>query len=98
MKDATPPEPRRVLLVDDEPAFTRMVKRNLEADGNYAVKAVNESPNAYTEACSFHPDIILLDVVMPQADGGDVATQIRNHPKTKHIPIIFVSADRKSVV
>lgn len=92
MRESTPPEPRRVLLVDDEPAFTRMVKRNLEAAGNYAVKAINESLSAYTEACSFHPDIILLDVVMPQADGGDVATQLRNHPKTQHIPIIFVSA------
>ncbi len=92
MRQMPPPEPRRVLLVDDEPAFTRMVKRNLEAAGNYAVKAVNESPLAYNEACKFHPDIILLDVVMPQADGGDVATQIRNHPKTQHVPIIFVSA------
>ena len=92
MNDTSPAKPHRVLLVDDEPAFTRMVKRNLEASGQYAVKIVNESPQAYTEACSFNPDIILLDVVMPQADGGDVSIQIRNHPKTKHIPIIFVSA------
>ena len=92
MKQKKTVEPRRVLLVDDEPAFARMVKRNLEAAGNYAVKVVNESPAAYKAACQFHPDILLLDVVMPQADGGDVARQIRKHPQTEQIPIIFVSA------
>ncbi len=85
-------EPRRVLLIDDEAAFTRMVKLNLEATGKYAVRVVNESPTAQAVANEFKPEIILLDVVMPEADGGDVAIQLRQHKITQDTPIIFVSA------
>jgi CheY-like chemotaxis protein len=85
-------EPYRVLLVDDEASFTRMVKLNLEASGKYAVRVVNESPKAQQVANEFKPEIILLDVVMPEADGGDVAVQLRQHAITQDTPIIFVSA------
>ncbi|MFQ3225052.1 MAG: CheY-like chemotaxis protein [Lentimonas sp.] len=85
-------EPLRVLLIDDEAAFTRMVKLNLEATGKYAVRVVNESPKAQQVANEFKPKIILLDVVMPEADGGDVAIQLRQHTITQDTPIIFVSA------
>ena len=85
-------EPLRVLLIDDEAAFTRMVKLNLEAAGKYAVRVVNESPKTQQVANEFQPQIILLDVVMPEADGGDVAIQLRQHRITQDTPIIFVSA------
>ena len=85
-------EPLRVLLIDDEAAFTRMVKLNLEATGKYAVRVVNESPKTQQVANEFQPQIILLDVVMPEADGGDVAIQLRQHRITQDTPIIFVSA------
>jgi CheY-like chemotaxis protein len=84
--------PCRVLVIDDEAPFTRMLKMNLEDGGDYCVEVVNESPKAFATARSFKPDIILLDVVMPEADGGDVAARIREHPATVAIPIIFVSA------
>lgn len=92
MPHKTPHYPRRVLLIDDEPSFTRMVKRSLESTGTYVVQVVNESPQSRKVAREFQPDIILLDVVMPEADGGDIATQLRSDPQTKDIPIIFVSA------
>ena len=82
----------RVLVVDDENSFTRMVKRNLEATGNYLVEAVNESVDAANRAKEFLPHVILLDIVMPQADGGDVANSLRARSATRDIPIIFVSA------
>jgi len=84
--------PIRVLIIDDEASFTRMVKLNLESAGSYTVQTLNESPQARIVAKQFKPDIILLDVVMPEADGGDVATSIRESDATKNIPIIFVSA------
>lgn len=84
--------PCRVLVIDDEAPFTRMIKLNLESAGDYQVEMVNESRKAYTATDTFQPDIVLLDVVMPEIDGGDVATLIRQHPSTAHIPIIFVSA------
>jgi len=92
MKTETPLKPVRVLLIDDEAAFTRMVKLNLEATGKYAVRVVNDSPQAQDVANVFKPQIILLDVVMPDADGGDVAIQLRQHAITQEVPIIFVSA------
>ncbi|MFP4157565.1 MAG: response regulator [Opitutales bacterium] len=82
----------RVLIVDDETTVTRMVKRNLEATGDYQVEAVNDSIDAVNRAKEFLPHIILLDIVMPQADGGDVANGLRSRSATKNIPIIFVSA------
>lgn len=83
---------KRVLVVDDEPTFTRMVKLNLEGTGQYIVETVNESRKAIAVAREFAPDIILLDVVMPEMDGGDVALNLRDRSATKNIPIIFVSA------
>jgi len=82
----------KVLVVDDDPAITRMIKLNLEGTGEFEVKNVNESPAALAAATDFEPDIILLDVVMPEADGGDIAMQLRSNKKTKRIPILFVSA------
>lgn len=83
---------KRVLAIDDEASFTRMIKLNLEATGDYTVETVNDSTKAFEVAREFIPDIILLDVVMPGADGGDVALSLRNRSATKNIPIIFVSA------
>jgi len=83
---------KRVLVIDDEPTFTRMVKLNLEGTSNYIVETLNESRRAVEVAKEFTPDIILLDVVMPEMDGGDVALNLRNRSATKDIPIIFVSA------
>jgi CheY-like chemotaxis protein len=92
-KDPIPnPDPIRILIIDDEPSFTRMVKLNLEATGKYAVRIVNESLEARKVAREFKPQVILLDIVMPAADGGDVAIQLRGDSQLKAIPIIFVSA------
>ncbi|MDQ8193179.1 response regulator [Coraliomargarita sp. SDUM461004] len=91
-KNPTAKDARRVLVIDDEPSFTRMVKLNLEDTGNYIVETLNESRKALITAKTFEPEIILLDVVMPEADGGDVALQLRSRQATQHIPIIFVSA------
>lgn len=82
----------RVLVIDDEERFTKMVKLNLEGTGMYTVQALNESRKAVEVAREFQPHIILLDVVMPEADGGDVASNLRMRTATKNIPIIFVSA------
>lgn len=85
-------EKTRVLVIDDEAQFTKMIKLNLEGTGLYSVKALNESRKAVEVAREFQPHIILLDVVMPEVDGGDVANNLRTRTATKDIPIIFVSA------
>jgi CheY-like chemotaxis protein len=85
-------EKRRVLIVDDEPSFTRMVRLNLEKTGLYEVKEENQATHAVTAAEAFRPHLILLDVVMPSKDGGDVATELKQHPLLKRVPIVFVTA------
>jgi CheY-like chemotaxis protein len=85
-------EKKRILIIDDEASFTRMVKLNLEKTGAFEVREENKAPNALTAAREFKPDVILLDVIMPTMDGGDVAAQIRNDRHLKGTPIIFLTA------
>jgi CheY-like chemotaxis protein len=83
---------KRILVVDDEPSFTRMVRLNLEKTGLYEVKEENSARRAAATARMFRPHLVLLDVVMPDMDGGDVATQIKGQPGCKETPIVFITA------
>ena len=85
-------EKKRVLIIDDEASFTRMVKLNLEKTGTFEVREENKAAYALAAAREFKPDVILLDVIMPTMDGGDVAAQIRNDRHLKGTPIIFLTA------
>ena len=82
----------RILLIDDEPAFTAMLRRNLEMTGQYNVREENDPISAIRTAKAFDPHLIFLDVVMPELEGGDVASALRSDPKTKHVPIVFLTA------
>lgn len=83
---------KRILLVDDEPAFTRIVKINLEATDLFEVRIENQSHRVLSAAHEFDPHIILLDIVMPGLDGGDVKQQLKQSPRLKNTPVIFVTA------
>jgi len=81
----------RVLLIDDEPSFTRMLKLNLERRG-FDVMMENNGANAHAVARAFRPDFIFLDVIMPDVDGGEIAAQIRGDANLKSVPIVFLTA------
>lgn len=83
---------QRVLIVDDEPSFTRMVKLNLERTGEFEVMEENDATNAMKVAREFKPNIILLDLIMPLKDGGELRTMLKNDPELGHIPVLFVTA------
>lgn len=83
---------KRVLIVDDESGFTRLLKLTLEKSGKFTVREENDGTKAWLVAREFEPDIIFLDVVMPKIDGGDVAQQIRSDPSLAHVPVIFLTA------
>ena len=85
-------EKRKILIIDDEPGFTRMVKLNLEAKKTYEVRELNNPAMVVQVACEFCPDIILLDVVMPGLDGGNVLSLLKADPVLKIIPVLFVTA------
>jgi CheY-like chemotaxis protein len=82
---------RRILIVDDEPAFIRLLKLNLERSGRYVVREENDSTRAYAAAVEFKPDLILLDMIMPSLHGTEVAFQIRSS-ELRHTPIVFLTA------
>jgi two-component system, OmpR family, response regulator len=83
---------RKVLVVDDEVAFTRLLRLGLEGTCGFTVEVVNNPRDALVRAEQFKPDIIVLDVMMPQLDGGDLATRIRANGKLQRVPIVFLTA------
>src|SRR5207247_2593759 len=89
---APAPEKKRILIIDDEASFARMVKLNLEKTGAFEVHVEHKAAYALPAAREFKPDLILLDVIMPAMDGGDVANQIKRDRNLKDTPIIFLTA------
>lgn len=83
---------RRVLIIDDEAGFTRLLKLNLHHTGKYIAQDVNDPARAMAIAIEFLPDVVLLDVMMPSMDGGEVAIQFRSNPKLHDVPIVFLTA------
>ena len=82
---------KRILVVDDEPQDTRLLKEFLERN-EYVVKEENDSAAALSAAEEFKPDLILLDVMMPEINGGELAALFKANPKFKGIPIVFLTA------
>jgi CheY-like chemotaxis protein len=85
-------EKKRILIVDDEPSITRLLKLNLEQTGDYEVATENVSRAALPAAEQFQPDLILLDMKMPGMDGGNLATALQASPKLKGVSIVFLTA------
>ena len=85
-------ERRRLLIVDNDRDTTHLVKVLLERTGQYLVLEENDATKAHQSAVSFRPDLILLDIVMPETDGGEVAARIQSDPKLQNTPIIFLTA------
>jgi CheY-like chemotaxis protein len=85
-------EKRRILIVDNDQDSTHLVKALLERTGHYLVLEENDATKAHQTARNFRPDLILLDIVMPETDGGEVAAQIQADPELQRTPIIFLTA------
>ena len=80
------------MVIDDETAFTRLLKMSIEGMGSYVVHEENDPANALAAARSFRPDLVLVDIVMPGMDGGDVVAAFQSDPALKHIPTVFLTA------
>jgi DNA-binding response OmpR family regulator len=88
----TIPNQKRILIVDDEPDMTFLVRLNLQKTGRYDVREENASSQALAVARQFKPDLILLDVMMPDLDGGDVLAQLKEDANLRHVPVVFLTA------
>ncbi len=85
-----------IMVVDDERDIADLVKLVLEL-GNHKVTLVTEPESAVATALGLIPDLILLDVVMPNVDGFDIFREIREQPTLAKIPIAFLTSNNKSV-
>ena len=83
---------KKILIIDDEIGFTEVAKLNLEETGSYEVMIENRGSQGLAAARQYKPDIILLDIIMPDMDGGQVANQMKADEATRDIPIIFLTA------
>jgi CheY-like chemotaxis protein len=84
-------EKKKILIVDDEEGFTHTIKLNLEASGRYEVREENRGALALATAKAYQPDLILLDIIMPDKDGSLVAIELKEDAATKNIPVVFLT-------
>src|SRR5271170_7909806 len=82
---------QQILIVDDESDFIELVKFRLSTLGCEFLVA-NDGVQALSQARQFKPDLILLDILLPDLDGISVCEILKRQPATKKIPIIFMSA------
>ena len=81
---------KKVLAVDDEPEVLSLLEKRLSSAG-YEVLTASNGPEALEIARAQRPDLIILDILMPEMDGSQVACQLRQDKKTKGIPVIFLT-------
>ena len=82
---------KRILIVDDEPDVTELVSYQLRAKG-FEAEALNNPTQCIAKIRTFQPDLIILDVMMPEISGLQLCRMLRADPKTKSIPVIFLTA------
>lgn len=83
---------KRILVVDDEPEVTFMIKLNLDQTGLYEVRTENLGIKAIEAAREFRPDLILLDVMMPGMLGSEIAARLEADPELRAIKFVFLTA------
>jgi two-component system phosphate regulon response regulator PhoB len=82
---------KKILIIDDEPDVTDLVAYNLKAKG-FAVKTLNNPNAAIGTAHTFKPDLVILDVMMPDLGGIRLCRMFRADPALKDIPVVFLTA------
>jgi DNA-binding response OmpR family regulator len=82
---------KQILIVDDEPEFAELLEYRL-ADCGFEFKTATNSTDALNLAWENPPDLILLDLLLPDLDGLSVCEIFARHPATQHIPIIMITA------
>lgn len=83
--------PKRILLVEDDDALANVYLTRLQAEG-FDVRRVANGEDALVSALEYHPDLVLLDVMMPKVSGFEVLDIIRNTPETTNLKVIMLTA------
>lgn len=80
----------KILVADDEPQILDIVARILDGAGHRVLTAI-DGEEALLRVYETHPDLVLLDIRMPRKDGATVAQQMRDDPRTRQIPVVFLT-------
>ena len=83
---------KKILIIDDEKDFAYFLKKNLNAAGGFAAEAFNDAKNIVERVKIFGPDLILLDLMMPDTGGFEVCEMLNADKDTTNIPIVIISA------
>ncbi len=83
---------QRIMMVEDDPDIQIVARLSLEAVGGFTVEVCSGGFEALEKVESFAPDLMLLDVMMPDMDGPTVLKHLREREQTKELPIIFMTA------
>lgn len=86
-----PTHAKRILLVEDDDALANVYVTRLQAEG-FDVRRVANGEDALASALAFHPNLVLLDVMMPKVSGFDVLDILRNTPETTNLKIVMLTA------
>ncbi|MEB3885144.1 ATP-binding protein [Lyngbya sp. CCY1209] len=94
---AVPSEPlgerkKRILIVDDDPSIRELLRQELDAEG-YQIREAHDGREAIARVKQEKPDLVILDIIMPEISGLDVAAILKHDPDTQKIPILVLSAD-----
>ena len=84
------PNPHRVLVIDDNESIHKLVVARLRPEG-LEVIGEDDGERGIERAVSSQPDVILLDIGLPNVDGFEVCRRLKEHPSTRNIPIIFLT-------
>lgn len=83
--------PSRILVVEDVPIVLAVLRMRLEAEG-FEVITARDGVEALEQARATHPDLLLLDLMIPRISGERVCQELRADPRTKALPIVVLSA------
>jgi two-component system OmpR family response regulator len=82
----------RILYVDDEPDMREIALLSLGLDRSFEARACASGSEALSVLATWRPDLIMLDVVMPDMDGPQTLSRLRDEPSTRAIPVVFITA------
>ncbi|MEL6106933.1 MAG: HD domain-containing phosphohydrolase [Planctomycetota bacterium] len=95
---SSPSRDGRIMIVDDEIANVLVAKKLLTKAGYHDFETTSDSTLAMNLVHTYEPDVVLLDINMPNVDGISILTQIRSVPKFKHVPVLILTANSDSGV
>lgn len=86
---------KKILLIDDE-YLTQAILEDILKPLGYEIMCASQASSGFQEAIRGNPDLILLDIILPDKDGFTLLGELKKHERTRHIPVVLISALSKS--